>query len=114
MINTMLLIEFIEGVASQLPVLIVALVGVIVTLTRWKDAPSARVWSLLGFGIAIILCFLVPASQVGVRYWIMQNPMNHVTVTTAFTVLTIFWSVLRAASYVSLLVAIFAGRPGTV
>jgi hypothetical protein len=110
MSNAQLLTDFIQGVASQLPVFFVALVGAFVTISRWKEAPSAGIWSLLGFGIAALLCILVPAGQMGLRYWLIQNHGHSSQLPLAFTALAIFWSVLRAASYVLLLVAIFAGR----
>ena len=106
-----LLTDFIQALASQLPILIVAFVGAIVTLSRWKDAPAARVWSLLGFGVAIILCFLVPATQAGVRYWFVHNSGHASEMAMAYTALAVLWSLLRAAGYVCLLVAIYAGRP---
>jgi hypothetical protein len=113
MSESQLLIEFIQGAASQLPVFFVALIGAFVTIGRWKEAPSAGIWSLLGFGIAALLCILVPVSQVGVRYWLSHNSGHSSEVQMIFTALTVFWSIFRAASYILLLVAIFAGRPKT-
>jgi hypothetical protein len=106
-----LLADLVQGVLIQLPILIVAFVGAIITLNRWRDAPAAGVWSLLGFGAAILLCLLVPASQMGVRYWLAHNSGNPSGLATAYTALAVVWSLLRAVSYVFLLVAIFAGRP---
>jgi hypothetical protein len=106
-----LFIDFIQGIAIQLPILLAAGAGIVVTLSRWRDASSAGAWSLAGFGFAIILCLLVPASQAGVRYWITHNSGHASDVAMIFTALNVFWSRLCAASYICLLVAIFAGRP---
>jgi hypothetical protein len=106
-----LLADLVQGILIQLPIFIVAFVGAIITLNRWKDAPAAGGWSLLGFGIAILLCILVPASQLGVRYWLAHNSGNASTLTTIYTALAVVWSLLRAISYVFLLIAVFAGRP---
>jgi len=103
--------EFLQGVAIQLPVLIVALIGAFVTISRWNDAPSSGVWSLLGFGIAALLCILVPAGQLGVRYWMGQNSGHVSDLKLVYMALAILWSILRTASYACLLGAIFAGRP---
>ena len=106
-----LLSDLLQGIITQLPILIAAFVGAIVTITRWKDAPSAGAWSLLGFGAAILLGILVPASQAWVRYWFIHNPGHPSDLAAVFTSLTVIWSLVRAASYIFLLVAIFAGRP---
>jgi hypothetical protein len=113
--NATLFVDILQGLAGQLAILIAAIVGAIVTLSRWKDAPSAGLWSLLGFGLAIILCFAIPAGQAGLRYWLIQNSANHSTDRSSammiFGAFNVLWSLLRAASYICLLVAIYAGRP---
>jgi hypothetical protein len=113
--NGTLIIDILQGLAGQLAILIAAIVGAIVTLSRWKDSPSAGFWSLLGFGLAIILCFAIPAAQAGLRYWLIQNsaghPAGHSSTMMIFGAFNILWSLLRAASYICLLVAIYAGRP---
>jgi len=105
------LVEALQGIAWQLPVFIAAFVGAIITMNRWKDAPSAGVWSLVGFGLAIFLSFAVPLTQVGLRYWLMQNSTGHSNPMMIFGPLNFVWALLRGASYVCLLVAIYAGRP---
>ena len=105
------LIEALQGIAWQLPVFVAALVGALITMNRWKDAPSAGVWSLLGFGLAIFLCFAVPLTQAGLRYWLTQNSTGHPSPMVIFGSVTVLWSLLRAASYICLIVAIYAGRP---
>jgi hypothetical protein len=104
------LADFIQSLLVQLPVLIVSLIGVIVVISRWNDAPAAGVWSLLGFGAAGLLCLLYPVSQAGLRYWFASNPGHPRDMLAAFTGLSVVWSLIRAASYIFLLAAIFAGR----
>jgi hypothetical protein len=102
--------EFIRAAAVQLPIFIASLIGVIITVTRWKDAPDAALWSLLGFGLSAVLSILIPAGQTGMRYYLTQNSGAHAGTAEAFMALAVFWSLLRAASYGLLAAAVFAGR----
>ena len=111
--DSKILIDALQGIAWQLPVFIAALVGAIITMNRWKDAPSAGVWSLLGFGLAIFLCFAVPLTQAGLRYWLTQNSTSHSSAMMIFGPLNFLWALFRGASYICLVVAIYAGRPQT-
>jgi hypothetical protein len=103
------LFEFLHSFIMQLPVLLACLAAGAVVLSKWRQAPRASMWALLGFGLAIILCFVVPIGQIAMRYWLMQagggaNPGP------GFAALAVFWSVLRAVTYGLLLAAIFAER----
>ena len=95
--------------ALQLPILLVSLVAVVIILVRWRQAPGAAIWALLGFGLALILCMLIPVVQTTVQSWALQNTdVAHRA--SLFSSLAILWSVLRAISYALLLVAVVAGR----
>lgn len=98
--------------AAQLPVLLVCAIAGVVILINWSKGSSGSIWALLGFGIAGILCFAIPILQMGVQSWIMHS--GHVADRMyALAAISIFWSGLRAVSYVLLLVAVFAGRPAS-
>lgn len=101
--------EVLRGFVMQLPVLIVCLAAAVVILTKWREASLGSLWALLGFGLALALCFAIPIGQTAVRHWVTQNG-NPAQLGVAFTSLAVFWSVLRAISYGLLLVAVFAGR----
>ena len=109
--DSKILIDALQGIAWQLPVFIAAFVGAIITMNRWKDAPSAGLWSLVGFGLAIFLSFAVPLTQAGLRYWLIQNATGRSSAMMIFGPLNLLWAVLRAVSYICLIVAIYAGRP---
>ena len=95
--------------AMQLPTLLVCLVAGVVILVKWKQASRGSIWALLGFGLALILCILIPVVQTSVQSWVMQS--SSVTGrANAFAGLQFLWSVLRAVTYALLLVAVFAGR----
>ena len=97
--------------AIQLPTLVVCLVAVVVILGKWKEGSKGSLWALLGFGLAAVLCFVVPLAQTAVQYWL--NHSGHTTIESASVIggISIVWTVLRAVSYALLLIAVFAGRP---
>ena len=95
--------------AIQLPTLIVCLVGSVVVLIRWKEAPRGSLWALLGFGLALMLCIVVPVVQTTVQRWVMASG-DVARRASVFGGLSILWSVLRATTYALLLAAVFAGR----
>jgi hypothetical protein len=98
-----------SSMAMQLPILLVCLAAGVIILVKWKQASSGSLWALLGFGLALILCILIPVVQTSVQRWVMQSgDIAHRA--SVFTGLSFVWSVLRAVTYALLLVAVFAGR----
>ena len=95
--------------AVQIPVLVICFVACVVILARWKEAPKAALWALLGFGLAALIAFIAPAAQTGLQTWIRQSGHTAEGL-QAMAGLGFLWSVLRAISYLLLLIAIFAGR----
>jgi predicted membrane channel-forming protein YqfA (hemolysin III family) len=100
--------EMLGGILSQLPMLFVCLVGILVALIFWRRAPIASLWTFLAFGLALLLCVLIPVSQQ--TMWRMMNQSSLDTKVTANIALAFIWSVFRAISYVLLLLGVYAGR----
>lgn len=96
--------------AVQLPTLLVCFVAGVVILGRWKEASKGATWALLGFGLATILCIAIPVAQVGVQEWMNQSGWTATERASVFAGLGFLWSVLRAVTYLLLLIAVFAGR----
>ena len=84
----------------------------VVILAKWRQAPSGALWALLGFGLALILCFVMPFGQTIIQHWVFQNGDRESRM-WAFSAFGMIGSMLQAVIYVFLLVAIFAGRPKT-
>jgi hypothetical protein len=107
--NTDLIRTFLSLFSFNLPTLIVCLIAGVVILIKWRQAYSGSLWALLGFGLALILCFAMPIGRTLLEYWAFHGGqrMSH---TWAFTAFGMVGSVLHAVIYVFLLVAIFAGR----
>src|SRR3954466_4986416 len=91
----------------QLPVFIACVAGLIITVTSWRKSPSASLWAMLGFALALALCILVPVGQQIVFQLVQGEAIARAKMNS---VLNLFWSMLRAASYVLLLIAVYAGR----
>jgi predicted membrane channel-forming protein YqfA (hemolysin III family) len=106
--DTRIFSELLGAVATQLPVLLVSLVGIMVALISWRRAPAASLWTFLAFGLALLLCILIPISQQTMLRMMKESSLD--TRVTANIVLGIVWSIVRAISYVLLLVGVYAGR----
>jgi len=95
--------------AVYLPRVIVCLLAVVVILAKWREARGGALWALLGFGLALILCFVMPIGQTMIQHWVFQDG-DQASRMWAFSAFGIVGSVLQAVVYIFLLAAIFAGR----
>jgi hypothetical protein len=98
--------------AVYLPRIIVCIVACIVILAKWRDAPRGALFAFLGFGLALILCFVMPVGQSLLQHWVFPNADRESRM-WGFAAFGMTGSILQALSYVFLLVAVFAGRPKT-
>jgi hypothetical protein len=110
--DTALLTTLLTLFAGQLPILLVSSVGCVVMMGRWNDGSCAAGWALLGFGLALALCVIMPVGQTLVQNWVVGSGLSMVQRAWAFTALGVVWSVLRAATYALLLMALWVRRPG--
>jgi hypothetical protein len=101
---------FLTLLATNVPTLLVCFVAGIVILARWGQAPRASAWAALGFGLVVVLCFVMPLAQTLIQQWVFENGQRESRI-WAFTVFGIVGSLLHAIIYALLLVAIYAGRP---
>ncbi len=100
---------FLSMFSAYLPTLLVCLVAGIMILTKWRQASSASPWALLGFGLALFLCFAMPIGHTLLQHWVLQSGERESRM-WAFGAFSFLGSVMYALVYVFLLVAIFAGR----
>ncbi|WP_395748590.1 hypothetical protein [Prosthecobacter sp.] len=109
--NTEQIKVILASLLSQLPILLVSLVALIMIFARSKELSKASMWALLGFGLTLLLCIVIPVVQNMVQRWAIENrELTHDQRASIFTGISFLWSVLRAISYALLLVAVFAGR----
>ena len=95
---------------NQLPMLLVCLVAIGLVLTRWRQKSPALPWALMGFGLALFLCFAIPVAQLALQNWVMSSSGEMSRRATIWGAISIFWSILHALSYGLLAVAIFVGQ----
>ena len=100
---------FLSMFAMNIPTLLVCLVGCVAVIGNWKRLSSAAIWAALGFGVALLLCFLVPLGQTAAQAWIRQGGEVG-SRASIYSSLSLLWSLLRAATYVFLLLAVIMGR----
>jgi hypothetical protein len=101
---------FLTTFAIYLPMLIVCIVSGVVILLKWRLAGSGSVWAILGFGLALALCFVMPAGHALLQHWVFDGGMQGSRM-WAYSAFSIIGSLLHALVYALLLVAVFAGRP---
>lgn len=94
--------------AAQLPILLVSLLGCVIIAARRNDLSAASSWALMGFGLSVLLCILIPVGQMLVQNWAMQSGESMARRATVFSGIAIVWSLLRAATYALLLMAVLA------
>jgi hypothetical protein len=101
---------FLSLFAVNLPTLLVCAVACIMIVGRWRHGSGHLFWGILGFGLALALCFVMPAIQVALQHWVFYGG-ERISRTWIFSAFGFTASVLHAAIYGCLLAAIFAGRP---
>ena len=98
------------NIAIQSPILLVCIAAIVVTILRWNDATRGSVWAVLGFGLACALCLIIPVAQMLTQQWMMRAGHKPEDVATVYQIQAVVWAILRAMSYVFLVLAVFAGR----
>ncbi|MEY2503136.1 MAG: hypothetical protein QOI07_3470 [Verrucomicrobiota bacterium] len=97
---------------AQLPILIVSVLGCMVVGARRDELDGAAAWALMGFGLSVVLSIVIPVAQMLVQKWAMEGGGSMAQRASVFTMLAVVWSVLRAASYGLLLMALVARPTG--
>ena len=100
----------ISAFALHIPTLIVAIVACILSASKFKQAPDAAMWSLFGFGLALVLCLTTPVGQWLIQRWVFEG-VGPASRAWAFTAFGFVNAILHAVVYIFLVVAVFAGRP---
>ncbi|MEY2498615.1 MAG: hypothetical protein QOD12_2171 [Verrucomicrobiota bacterium] len=109
--DTKIFSDMLGGIATQLPVFLVCLVGVMVALISWRRSPAASLWTFLAFGLALLLCVLIPVSQQPMLRLMKESSLD--ARVNANIGLGVFWSIIRAITYILLLVGVYSGRRST-
>jgi glucan phosphoethanolaminetransferase (alkaline phosphatase superfamily) len=108
--NSAQLTTLVSLFAAQLPILLVSALACLVVGVRRHELSTASLWAFMGFGLSVLLCILIPVAQTLVQNWVMNSGQNVAQRASVFTILAVVWSLLRAVSYASLLMAVVGGR----
>jgi hypothetical protein len=108
--NDAQLTQLVSVFVGQLPVLIISLLGCVVIMARKNELGAAWSWALMGFGLSILLCVLIPLGQTLVQKWALDGGVSMTQRASVYTMLALVWSILRAVSFGLLLMAIVTGR----
>ena len=104
-----LLYAVLSNLFGQVPMIVVSLLGVIVSGTRWRDAPAASRWTLAASLLSLGVCLGGAVSQA----WMMTayaSTSNFVARSWLFGGLSLLWTTLRAVATGLLLAGVYAGR----
>ena len=97
----------------QLPGILMCLAGVTVAALRWKSAPRAALWCLLGFGFLLLNHLASTAMFIVIPMLAQQARGSTFTVTSVMPFASVALSLFGNAALVMLLVAVFVGRNHT-
>ena len=102
---------FLSMFVVHLPTLLVCAVACVMIVGRWGAGSRYSFWAITGFGLALLLCFVIPVLQTALQQWVFQSGerLSRAWIFSAFGVVV---SVLHAIIYGCLLAAVFAGRSG--
>ena len=100
---------YLQMLLWELPTLIVCLVACFMILTKRDTVSRGSLWALFGFGSVLILYIVQPAVQMIVQSWAIQGEPR-ADRWWAFSVVAIVSSVLHAAAYLFLLIAVLSRR----
>ena len=103
--------QYLFTMVSQLPIILVYLVGLALALVWRRRHPRAHLFAILG--IAVLLLNLVVMSGVQVwfpRYW-MAHTHSEWSVNSLGLTIGVIRSLIAAGGFALLLMAVFIGRP---
>jgi len=101
---------FLSLFVVNLPTFLVCAVACMVIVGRWGPGTRYSFWAILGFGLALLLCLVLPAVQTALQQWVFQSG-ERISRAWVFSVFGVTASLLHAAIYGCLLMAVVAGRP---
>jgi hypothetical protein len=105
------LMRVLTGYAMQSPHYVVAIVGIILAVTRWRLHPRISAFALIGFGASLLIGLAMVAVYQIVPMSLYRGH-NYAMAGTIMTVIGVMSSLLQAGCYAFLVAAIFCGRAG--
>lgn len=107
-----LIIEYLTRLATQLPTLIVLVVGVILALVRWRRHPLVSALACAGIAIVFVNSIVMTGMWTWVPQYLFESGRDPDVVNVLLRVMGIVSEVIYTAGLALLLVAVFVRRPG--
>jgi hypothetical protein len=102
---------FISVFPLYLPTIIVCIAALAVIFNRWRQAPEASRYALMGFGTTLLVSLLMPVVRALVQSWALDNAgEGRRTRMWVFTAFSFFSMIVQVVVYCFLLIAIYTGR----
>lgn len=108
--TTAMLTVILQQMATQIPIALSCLVGIVLCLIMWNRCKAAAIWGLLGFLLGGLLVIVIPVTQQLVLSLRESHHYSPSQISTYMSALSVLWSLGRAASYLMLGIAVFVGR----
>jgi len=86
-LNDAQLTQMVSLFVGQLPLLIISLLGCVVIMARKNELGAAWAWALMGFGLSLVLCVLIPLAQTLVQKWTLDGGVSMTQRASVFTIL---------------------------
>jgi hypothetical protein len=95
---------------TQLPMLVVLLVGIVLALVNWGRNPKAASLALFGLVILLAQALIAPAVNNWLPVWLLGRGFGAARIGLFNTIRAAIAATVRAVGYGLLLGAIFSGR----
>jgi len=109
--GSILLNSFLPNLATNLPLIIILLVGFVMALVRWRKNPRASLLIVIATDLALIVSVLSIATSSFLFYLGYEVfYLDFGTVNIIFQVTTVILNLMMAVSWVLMFIAVFGKR----
>ena len=108
-----ILVSSLTSLLTNLPLLIIWIVGIVIAIVRWKKSPRRSLLALIAF--VIMMGIHIVSVIFGNSFYLLAsvNGMNYRMVSTISVIVNVFFSLVNTAGWVLVLLAIFGKSKGT-
>lgn len=100
-------------VVYHLPVFVVCVIGGVMLLGRRPQLGVGATWALAGVGLKLALCVIQPIVTTALQVWLIHGQNRPQQAGLIFSVMSILWAIMHAASYALVLAGVLAVRNKT-
>ena len=101
---------FFAGLLSTAPSILICIIGVIIILDRWRSLGNAALPACLGFAGLVVVGLLQPLVSSFLPPLLLKIAGSAAGIRSAYGVVNLLFSLLRAAAYFLLILGVIRGR----